>query len=70
MKYPNDGPVTAAEVLAEIETLASEVNRDLAGKSLDARMAEAMKRNRGSMHPLYVREALIRVAPAPLRSET
>ena len=50
-----------AESISAIERLAAEVNRDLAGKSLNARMAEAMKRNKGSMSPKWVREALIRV---------
>jgi hypothetical protein len=35
------------------------------GKSLDARLAEAMKRNRGGMNPKMVREALIRCSPEP-----
>lgn len=49
--------------IEDVEALAREVNRDLAGKSLDARMAEAMRRNKGAMHPLWMREALIRTMP-------
>jgi hypothetical protein len=51
--------------IATIERLAFEVNRDMPGKSLDARLAEAMKRNRGGMNPKMVREALIRCSPEP-----
>ncbi len=49
-----------SDYIDAVQRLAGEVNRDLAGKSLEERMAEAMKRNGGSMNPLWVREALIR----------
>ncbi len=57
--------------LAEYEKLAGEVNRDHPDWSVDRRLAEAMKRNRGGMHPLYVREALLRTpaAPEPSKAE-
>ena len=56
--------MSLADSIAAMEKLAGEVNRDLAGKSLEARMAEAMRRNKGSMHPKWMREVLIRVEPA------
>jgi len=63
------GPKSPWEMVAEYERLAGEVNRDMPGRPIDERMREAMKRNKGSMHPLYVREALLRTAPAQPSSE-
>ncbi len=50
--------------IADIEALAADVNRDLAGRSLTARLAEAMRRSRGNIHPKLVQEALLRTPPA------
>lgn len=59
------GPESPWETVSKYEKLAAEVNRDLAGEPFAIRMAEAMRRNKGSMHPLYVREALLRTPAAP-----
>lgn len=59
------GPKTLAELVKEYGDLAAEVNRDMPGATLQARMREAMRRNKGSMNPLWVQEALIRSEPAP-----
>ncbi len=47
-----------AEALANAERLAREVVRDMPGAALVNQLTEAMKRNKGSMHPVAV-EAML-----------
>jgi hypothetical protein len=58
-----------AEIVKEYEDLAAGVNRDMPDAKIDARLSVAMKRCKGGMHPLWLREALLRTPPAPSGSE-
>lgn len=50
--------MTRQEMLTSVQELADAVNRDMPGKRLRARLAEAMRRCRGGMNPRDVIVAL------------
>lgn len=58
MNPPPDFPRTTEQMIADVEALAIAVIGDMPKASLEQQLAEAMRRNKGTMHPTWVRNAL------------